>query len=844
MERNYLPGITGYVHRPRVQALFEESLASPLVLVIAAPGYGKTLSAAHFFKRAPLLLVWVRISGHGGEVAGFWEAFVQAAARELPEYAQKLHDIGFPSTSATFELFRQCTEAQAQGGKKLAFVLDNYERLSDARILRFLQEFIEADLSNVSLYILCNAKLPFADMFPPRGQYRITDEDLAFTREEAAMMLERGGQDTTPLSVERVLAETGGWPLGLSLVCTAHRKSGEARAVKTFPQLAAELFEQHYFKVYPRAVQNQLIRFALLPRFSLEMVVGQGSAPGDVLYDLLRLHPFVINDYGSDMYVFQTKYHDFLKKKQAWISQESKQALFARAGRWFLDHDMISEAMDCLWEAADYDGLLNAVAKLPKIRRPISMTNRILHRLEQIPRSYADKDPRVDFSIAFMYLNAAEVQQAKALLHAVAERLGVAPTGEESRLLLGEVYATLADIATYQNEDEGLGWMQKAHRLLPQGSRAHSPQVLAQGNNSVFFLPKAEGARLEYMLEYMGTYAHYAEKVLNGNGYGVEYQFAGEAAYFREDMDKAAAMFNSAMLKGQQMAQHDIICNALWGLVRIEFYYANYKTAFALLSEIITYIGEKDLVPLYELRDSAIAWFYLRLDDAEKVPAWFSHVMTGPEELPVDLGRNRLLCADYLHHLGEEAKAYALLLQLEAALESKGRWHEKCTLYILKARHLLATGEDAAFEAAFSQVYRRVYMDDLKLVLAEHGKDMMAIISHIKKLQLPGYDMAWLDAVWHDALSYAKRLQTMQRAYQGEAYGQAPSKLTLTPRENETLRYLAQGLTQQEVGKLMGISGNAVKKHVAKIYQKLGAVNRADAIHIASITGLVDILHA
>jgi DNA-binding CsgD family transcriptional regulator len=45
------------------------------------------------------------------------------------------------------------------------------------------------------------------------------------------------------------------------------------------------------------------------------------------------------------------------------------------------------------------------------------------------------------------------------------------------------------------------------------------------------------------------------------------------------------------------------------------------------------------------------------------------------------------------------------------------------------------------------------------------------------------------------------------------------------------------------MAKLMGISVNTVKKHVSNIYQKLGAVNRADAIHVASIGGLVDVIN-
>jgi LuxR family maltose regulon positive regulatory protein len=181
-------------------------------------------------------------------------------------------------------------------------------------------------------------------------------------------------------------------------------------------------------------------------------------------------------------------------------------------------------------------------------------------------------------------------------------------------------------------------------------------------------------------------------------------------------------------------------------------------------------------------------------------------------------------------------------LQLEAAFGGKGHWPERLALHIVMALLHLLDGDEAAFERSFGKAYDMVYANGIRLPFAVHGKEMMAMVERVKKIDAGRYDRAWLDAVYADALSYSKRRLTMRKAYSGELYGPAGSALALTARENEALRYLAQGLTQQEIGKLMGISGNTVKKHVATIYCKLGAVNRADAIHIASIGGLVDVI--
>ncbi|NLW79388.1 MAG: response regulator transcription factor [Ruminococcaceae bacterium] len=61
----------------------------------------------------------------------------------------------------------------------------------------------------------------------------------------------------------------------------------------------------------------------------------------------------------------------------------------------------------------------------------------------------------------------------------------------------------------------------------------------------------------------------------------------------------------------------------------------------------------------------------------------------------------------------------------------------------------------------------------------------------------------------------------------------------ITRREQEVLQNLAQGLTRDEIGLQMHISVNTVKSMIKSIYNKLNAANRADAIHIAGMIGLI-----
>lgn len=62
----------------------------------------------------------------------------------------------------------------------------------------------------------------------------------------------------------------------------------------------------------------------------------------------------------------------------------------------------------------------------------------------------------------------------------------------------------------------------------------------------------------------------------------------------------------------------------------------------------------------------------------------------------------------------------------------------------------------------------------------------------------------------------------------------ATGQLTmLTPREREVLRHLADGLRNEEIGKLLGISPDTVRAHVRKAMKRLDADTRTAAVATA-----------
>jgi DNA-binding NarL/FixJ family response regulator len=70
----------------------------------------------------------------------------------------------------------------------------------------------------------------------------------------------------------------------------------------------------------------------------------------------------------------------------------------------------------------------------------------------------------------------------------------------------------------------------------------------------------------------------------------------------------------------------------------------------------------------------------------------------------------------------------------------------------------------------------------------------------------------------------------------------APASLPdeLTPREAEVLSLIARGLSNREIAQALVVSEATVKTHVNHVFAKIGARDRAQAVHYAYTHGLAD----
>ena len=76
----------------------------------------------------------------------------------------------------------------------------------------------------------------------------------------------------------------------------------------------------------------------------------------------------------------------------------------------------------------------------------------------------------------------------------------------------------------------------------------------------------------------------------------------------------------------------------------------------------------------------------------------------------------------------------------------------------------------------------------------------------------------------------------------GEAFRRDDSKratLGITPRELEILELIAQGLSNREIAEKLFVSENTVKTHSSRVFDKLGATRRTQAVQFGKELRLI-----
>src|SRR5262245_41240079 len=163
---------------------------TPLVVVSAPAGYGKTALFAQWALADPRCFAWLRVDPS--------------------------HD---DPTLLRTNLFLAAGAAEARGGGPSVLVLDDAHRLQAPATLQIVSSLVDGLPSGSQVALACRdlPGLPLGRLRAERRLLQLGAEDLALNDDGAAALLRAAGVELDPADVALLVRRAEGWPAALSL---------------------------------------------------------------------------------------------------------------------------------------------------------------------------------------------------------------------------------------------------------------------------------------------------------------------------------------------------------------------------------------------------------------------------------------------------------------------------------------------------------------------------------------------------------------------------------------------------------------------------------------------------
>lgn len=331
----------------------------------------------------------------------------------------------------------------------------------------------------------------------------------------------------------------------------------------------------------------------------------------------------------------------------------------------------------------------------------------------------------------------------------------------------------------------------------------------------------------------------YASRVMNGCNYGAEYLNAADSCFMTGDIAGAKKNAYEAIFRSRQKQQYGIECMANYTLVRIFTMKGHYSEVAAILGQMKQRLDNPELADSLALYDIIKGWFFTKIGEIGKIKKWIRHEEETRKHLPpVVVGREYLVRSDSLLAECRYDELLAIMGHTDLIYSERGILYAVIQNMITRAIIYHYSGEHQAAVAALNEAYKLSSPNNLIAQYVEYGNQMHTLLSAARQSGDCEIPSTWLDKIITKSSTYAKLLAQVIDDYKA-SYGMKNSAgVVLSTQEKNFLSHLCQGLTRKEMADSCNLSLNTIKSILKSIYNKLGAVNGADAVRIAGLMGL------
>jgi LuxR family maltose regulon positive regulatory protein len=329
---------------------------------------------------------------------------------------------------------------------------------------------------------------------------------------------------------------------------------------------------------------------------------------------------------------------------------------------------------------------------------------------------------------------------------------------------------------------------------------------------------------------------------LSGYGgitYGMDDLAWAELAFFRNDLHRAEQMAYQSLFKAQEKNQYEIMSRAIFYLVRINVATGNPEKIEALLKRGEALLDEKLYLNRYIYHDIQTGWFYSQIGQAGRIASWLKNDFEESDLNSIAFGLELLVRAKYHYARGDYAMAMKVVKSDAGKYSLGGFLLGRIGQLLVEALCLYGLQDFAGVVRTLEEAYALALPNGFDMPFIERGKIIQPLLTVAMESRDCSIPQEWLIRMLRGSSAYAKKLYVVVEKFRDRQYEDAAAPVFLPRRELRVLVGLSRGLTRQELAEEGKSSINTIKSVIKSLYSKLGAVNRADAVRIATNMGIL-----
>ena len=883
------------VPRPRLIEQLNEGLQhTPGVTLISAPaGFGKTtLVSSWLYERwvdaqegkPRKQVAWLSLDEGDNDPARFLSYLIAALQTIAPEIGMEMSGIlQSPQPPPTEVVLTTLLNEMTTIPDRFVLVLDDYHVIESKPVDQALTFLIDHLPPQMHLVIATreDPDLPLARLRARGYLTELRAADLRFTLAEAAEFLNRVmGLTLSADDIAALESRTEGWIAGLQLAAISMQGQRDAAGfIQSFTgshRFVLDYLVEEVLAQQPEQIQMFLLRTSILNRMCGSLCDAVLTAPPgygqETLEYLERANLFIVPlDNERRWYRYHHLFAELLRQRLQQSVHASAQTgnadslmneLHIRASQWCEDNGLEMEAFQHAAAANDID---RAQRLMDGKTIPLHFSGGVaplLEWLDSLPKKVKDSRPSLWWRhAALLLINGQTIgvgEKLQAAEVSLAAVLGGAEPDNKTRNLIGQIAAATATLALTRYDVETM--LVQSRRALEylssenmftratanwtlgyaytlQGDRAAARQAFTESIS----LSQAYGAIFSAILATIGlgliqeldnqlhqaaeTYRYvlqlagdHPQQIINEAHLGL-----ARALYEWNDLEAAERHTQQSIQLARQyesVIDRAIIAEVF--LARLKLAQGDVAAADSILAQADQSVRQHNFIHRMPEVASVQVLTLLRQGNLEEAAR-----LAQTHVLPLSQARVHLAQDD-------PSAALAILAAYRQYVEARNWQDERLKTMILQAVALHAQGEKgeamqalhAALTVAEPEGFIRIFVDE--------GARMVPLLSEaLARDILPAYTSKLLAAL------EAEKHRTQETSSPPRAAYIQPESESLSPRELEVLQLVAQGLSNDEIGKRLFLALDTIKGHNRKIFEKLGVQRRTEAVARARELGLL-----